>query len=193
MKQKNKRHILFRYSLIITGILIFSFLIVVKMVRTTIIDADKWNDKAQQILSKIDDIPPERGNIYASNGTILATNLHFYTARIDWKTDGIKVETLKKYLPALCDSLQAFYPGRSSKEWNEVFMAELKKVKKNRSFKLFSNLTSSQYKRLKSFPYFKLGSNKNGLYQETSMRRIKPYGSMASRSIGRVGEVMTGG
>lgn len=193
MKQKNKRHILFRYSLIIVGILIFALAIVVKMVRTTTIDADKWNEKAQQILSKIDEIPPERGNIYAANGAVLATNLHFYTARIDWKSDGIKPDSLKKYMPALCDSLHAFYSSRSAKEWGDILNKEISKEKKkrNRAFRLFSNLTHFQYLRLRSFPYFKLG--KSGLYAEASTRRIKPYGSMASRSIGRVGEVESGG
>ncbi|MDD2961707.1 MAG: penicillin-binding transpeptidase domain-containing protein [Muribaculaceae bacterium] len=156
---------------------------------TTIIDVDKWNDKAAQLLAKEIAIEPERGDIYAANGTLLATNLHYYTARIDWRTEGINMDSLRSVLPHLCDSLAVMFPQKSANEWADEFIVEMSRVKKKRTYKLASKLTYTQYRRLKTFPFFRLRPNKNGLYYETETKRIKPYGSMASRSIGGVAEV----
>lgn len=190
MKQRNKRHILFRYTLIIICILLFAGTIVTKMFRTTVFDADIWNKKAESYLSKVEVVEPERGSILASNGSILSTNLHFYNARIDWKTEGIKSDTLYKYLPVLCDSLAVFYPKRTAKQWENELKSQFERNQgdKKRAYLLFANITHSQYRRIKKFPFFCLSSNKNGLYVESKKRRIKPFGSMASRSIGSVGE-----
>ena len=49
-------------------------------------------------------------------------------------------------------------------------------------------LTHNQYERVRRFPFLNLPRNKNGFYYEKQERRMKPYGDMASRSIGSVGE-----
>ncbi len=189
MKQKNKRHILFRYMLIIVGILVFAGLIVYKMFQTTVIDADVWNTKAQEILSREEVVIPERGNIYASNNNILATNLFYYTARVDWATQGINRKFFMDNLDALSDSMHAFAPKYSAGQWRDKLLKEMNAKKKNRSYRIASNITYLDYQRLRTFPFFNTPKNKNGLYYETATKRTKPYGSMASRSIGRVGEV----
>ena len=103
MKQANKHHIMARYSVVV---LLFAGCIVYELFKTAVTYAEEWNLKSKNILCDSTIIEPERGKILADNGTILAANLQFYTARIDWKTAGIKDDTLKKYLPALCDSLR---------------------------------------------------------------------------------------
>ncbi|MFI3239395.1 MAG: penicillin-binding protein [Bacteroidales bacterium] len=190
MNQIGKKNIFFRYTLIIGVILVFSATIIGKLFSTTVIDSHKWNEKAMSYISTEEDVEPKRGSILAANGTVLATDLNYYTVRIDWKTEGIKGDTLMKYLPALADSLEAFYPTKKASEWRAELKTEFNRApqKKKRAYLLFRRITSTEFKRLKSFPYFNLAVNKNGLYREDRMLRIKPYGSLASRSIGSVGQ-----
>ena len=86
-KKSNRKHILFRYGLIVAGILFMSAGIVYKLVDTTVISADEWNEKAIRELSRRDTIIPERGNILAADGSILAANLRYYTVRIDFRCE----------------------------------------------------------------------------------------------------------
>ena len=75
MKQNNKTHILFRYGIITLAFLVFAIGVVVKLIETTVVNAPAWNERAHRELSQVTVIPPERGNILASNGNILACNL----------------------------------------------------------------------------------------------------------------------
>ncbi len=192
MKKDNKKHILFRYAAIIVVILVFAAAIIYKMVDTTIISAEKWNEKAEEELSKVVVIAPERGDILAANGSILATNLRYYHVRLDYRSEKFCEDTLRHYANAIGDSLAKYFGRRSSKQWAEMLLKPLepKKSKRTRSFTLLKNISFADLTRLRTFPFFSIKNpNKNGLVVETNVRRVNPYGDMARRSIGRVGEL----
>ena len=186
-KQKNKKNILFRYELVIAAMLLFAILIITELVRTTVVLADEWNKRAEEMVKAEIPIVPQRGNIYADNGTILAADITFYDACIDFKAEGMKVKALLDTLPALCDSLAHFRPGKSADEWSARIKDELK-TRKNRAFRLFEKITDNDVKRLRTFPFLSLPRNKSGFYTTSIKVRTKPYGTMAARSIGNVAE-----
>lgn len=192
MKETNKRHILLRYSIVIGLMLLLAAFIVYFLLKTTVIHSSEWNAKADSLITKEKILYPERGQILSDSGTVLAANLHYYTARIDWTAPGVSVDTLQKYLPALADSLHRFDPRRSADRWADTLLAAAK-AKKNTSFMLERNLTHAQFERLKTFPFLKLKKNRSGFYYESVRKRTKPYGSMASRSIGNVRDTMLRG
>ena len=189
----NKRRIIIRYVVFIGLILVFAACIVTKMFKTTVVYARDWNIKADSILTKETIIEPLRGKLLADNGTVLAANMQFYIARVDWNSEGISQDSLAKYLPALCDSLAKFEPSRNASQWNQELTSAYNKInqkgKRNQSYRLIKRLlTTSEYKRLTTFPFFNKGRRKSGLYYERQRKRSKPYGSMAARSIGNVAE-----
>lgn len=65
MKKDNRSNILLRYGLVIVFILLLSAMIVSKLVENTVIDADKWNERADALLTQSKVIVPPRGNILA--------------------------------------------------------------------------------------------------------------------------------
>lgn len=191
MNTNSRTSILLRYFLISLGILLLAGMIVHKLFETTVIYADKWNELAEKDYSRVDTILPERGNILAADGSILATNLQYYTIRMDYQTERFNETMLLDSLPALCDSLARYYPQRKAEEWKAYIKAPLKLDKKQRPRwkKIVSNITFSEYEKIKKFPFFNVGNrNINGLVVERNMRRSYPYGQMARRSIGGVGE-----
>ncbi len=203
MKNNNKRHILMRYGIVVGIMLLFSVLIVWDLFKTTAVQAAEWNKKADEVLMDTVPIEPERGKLLADNGTVLAANLQYYVVRIDWFTDGIKEDTLMKDIGPLCDSLARFDNTMSAAEWRQKILGDRKEIlatakktlpngkkgRKNRAYKLFPYmLTHMQYERVRQFPFLCRAKNKNGFYYEKHSRRMKPYGDMAARSIGTVGQ-----
>ena len=199
----NKRHILVRYALVVGFMLLFSSAIAWSLFKTTAIQAKAWNAKAAEVLMKKVTTEPERGKLLADDGTVLAANLQFYIPRIDWFTEGIKDSVLMKDINPLCDSLAAFDNSRTAIEWKQKILQDRKEIletaervspdgkkgRKNRSYRLVPYmLTHNQYERLRNFPFLCRPKNKNGFYAEKQTRRYKPYGNMAARSIGNVGQ-----
>jgi len=189
MKTSNKQHILLRYLFVISIILFFTAAIVYNMFKTSVLEAKEWNQKADSLLTRETVLPPERGRLLSDNGSVLAANLNYYTARIDWTCEGFSSSEFKSNVKALCDSLQVFCENeKSSSEWEKELMAQFE-AHKSKAYPLFTGLTHSQFIRLKTFPFLSLPKNKNGFYSDPVVKRVKPYGAMAARSIGTVGEV----
>ncbi len=191
MKKENKKLILFRYFIIAVFISIFAICIVIQVVRTTVVDAKKWNDKANAELSRTLTIPPERGEILACDGSLLATNLNYYTIRIDFRSEKFMADRYVAAIDSLADSLALHFPIRDKQQWAEYLKSPMAKPanKRPRGFCVLKRITFSDYLLLKTFPFLKINNpNRNGLIREPVVRRCNPYGDMAYRSIGSVGE-----
>ncbi|MCM1077003.1 MAG: transpeptidase family protein [Bacteroides sp.] len=194
MKKDNRSHILIRYGVIIVIILLLSARIVMKLCDTTIIDADKWNQRANELLSQTKVIVPGRGNILASDGSVLATNLNFYTARLDYRAEKFNEKLFRDTIDHLAAKLAEHFPVRDAKGWKSHLLKPLDKQhsKRPRAYKLMSGLSHSDMETMRTFPFFSIKNrNRNGLTFEKYMRRFNPYGDMARRSIGGVGETST--
>lgn len=206
MKQNNKRNILFRYGLISLAFFGLALLVVGKLFYNTVVKAPAWNERARRELSRIDTIAPERGNILASNGNILACNLKVYDLKIDLRHDKVKrlVPIPWGSIDSLADSLDRYYPRRSDLaklsadeaakySWRTRLRQEFEKPedKRPRALRLARNQTKEDFERMKEWPLlnrFRGKGFRNPFYAEAHNIRMYPYGKMAHRSIGRVNE-----
>lgn len=188
---KNKRLlIIWRYGLVSVLVTFVALAIVLNLINTTIIDADKWNAKADSVLTRIYVVQPKRGDILASDGSILATNLTTYTIFLDYSANAPRDGIFIEHLDELCDSLAKYYPVRDKKEWKQYLATPLKKQRKDRKryHVLLKDASYSDYQQILTFPFFNLYKNKkykHGLNYDTAEKRVMPYGQMARRSIGR--------
>lgn len=189
MKKENRRNILFRYGFIVLMILIVSARITYKLIDNTIISADKWNEKAMKELSRIDTIPPVRGNILASDGSILATNLRIYTPRIDFRCPKFDEKAYRAAIDSIADSMAVYFPQRNAKQWREHLEKPLAAPDsaRSRSYPVIKGISHEESRLLCSFPFFKRKRRYTGLKVESELARVRPYGAMARRSIGAVG------
>lgn len=191
MKKSGKRTILLRYAVVIALILLFSATIMSKVLDTSVFTAEKWNEKAKEILDKRTVIYPERGNILAADGSVLATNLNYYTLRIDYRTEQFAEDSLRKHVGELATALAKEFPPKTATQWRDMLLKPLSKPKdkRPRSFRLLANLSHADVQKVKQMPFFgDLSRNRSGLYSETTRRRTNPYGDMARRSVGKVGQ-----
>lgn len=192
MKKTNHKHILGRYMFISLFIFLLAGAVLVKLFRTTVLDARLWNETAQRELRSTKEILPERGNILAADGSVLATTLQYFTVRIDYRAERFKVDSLRKYAGEIADSMCVAFPGRATaSQWKDSLLSQLDKPFKDRkrSFRLIDNISDLDVRRLKKFPFFNMGApGKTGLVVENKYVRRRPYGEMARRSIGGVGQ-----
>lgn len=192
MKKTNHKHILGRYMFISLFIFLLAGAVLVKLFRTTVLDARLWNETAQRELKSTKEILPERGNILAADGSVLATTLQYFTVRIDYRAERFKVDSLRKYAGEIADSMCVAFPGRATaSQWKDSLLSQLDKPFKDRkrSFRLIDNISDLDVRRLKKFPFFNMGApGKTGLVVENKYVRRRPYGEMARRSIGGVGQ-----
>lgn len=189
-KKSTRKHIISRYVFIVALLMIIVVGTIYNLVDTTVVNASEWNRKAMEELSRNDTIMPERGNILAADGSLLAANLNYYTVRMDFRSERFMEVRYRACLDTIADSMARYFPVRTAKEWREHLAKPLAKPreKRPRAYKLIGNISYADYKRLRTFPFFDIPNrNRNGLSIEQKRRRVNPYGDMARRSIGGVG------
>jgi cell division protein FtsI (penicillin-binding protein 3) len=187
----NQKIIFSRYGWISFAILLFALTISYKLFSTTIIHAGDWNKKAMREMERVDTILPERGEILSDDGSILATNLRFYTVRLDFKAERFMEERYQLALDSISDSLAVHFPRRTKEEWFKYLQQPLSTAvdKRPRSFPIITNISFADLQVLKGFPFFNITNpNRNGMTVESILKRSNPYGDMARRSVGGVGQ-----
>lgn len=174
-----EKNIVFKLYGIAVAMLVFAIAITGKMLSIQVSDGAHYRALANERNVKNDTIQANRGNIYADDGSLLATSISKYDIRFDAVT--VKQSTFDKHVKDLADSL-AIMLGKNSR----YYLQKLKRARKNKKrYELIArNLRYSDYKRIKSFPLFNLGAYKGGLIIEQRTVREHPIGKIARRTIG---------
>ncbi len=120
-----------------------------------------------------------RGNLYASDGSILATTVMRYDVYIDFKT--IKDTVYKNNIGALTDSLSKMF-GKPRSIIRAEFDAQ--KAKKNQYYSLKRGLDFDEYDRLRNFPIFKKGKNRGGFIVDRKFKRELATTEIGAGTIG---------
>lgn len=175
----NEKNILNRFYFIAGGLFVFALLITIQLVRIQFVDGQEYRTMAKEKTVKNFEIAANRGNIYADDGSLLATSVPKYEIRFDAVT--VSNENFEKYIGPLCEELAKMF-GRSA----DYFEKKFRKARetKNRYMFLVKDLGYSDYITIKSFPLFKLGPNKGGIITRQTTVREHPIGIMGVRTIG---------
>lgn len=202
MKRSKHASIMLRYLLITAGTLLIAGRVAYCTLENTVLHASKWNEKANKELARASSkmIPPERGDILAADGSVLATTMQFYTLRIDFGSEAFRWDAYALALDSMAEAFHAHFPIKGGLQaWRDSLSAPLvraanPKKKKPRGWRLIKNITYADYQLIRTqFPFFYwLKPSRSGLTKETVMRRANPYGDMAHLSIGVVSEQANG-
>ncbi|WP_027387353.1 penicillin-binding transpeptidase domain-containing protein [Chryseobacterium gregarium] len=120
-----------------------------------------------------------RGNLFASDGSILATTVMRYDIYLDFKT--MKDTVYTNNIGALTDSLSKMF-GKSRAEFRKKFDEQRKK--KNQYYTLVKGLDFDQYDRIRKFPIFKRGKNKGGFIVDRNYKRELATSEIGAGTIG---------
>lgn len=168
-----------RLYLIAGGLLLFAIAVVVKLVDIQMVKGHTYKEMAMAKTEKMFTIQPNRGNIYADDGSLLAASVAKYEIRFDANT--VKEKDWTKNIGPLCDSLGVLFDKPSS-----YYRQMLRKARANKNgYKLIArNVEYLDYARMRKFPLFRYGPNRGGFMESHRVVREYPLGGMAARSIG---------
>lgn len=173
------RNILNRVYIVAFIILMMVLAIGIKLTNIQWVEGEYYRKLAKERTVKNFVIPANRGNVYSSDGSLLATSIPEYTIRFDALAPS--TENFDKHVKSLSDSLGKFLGRSSSAILNDFRKA---RANKNRYFLVAKKLSYTQYMTIKGFPLFNLGGYKGGIIVEQKTVREHPIGKIAKRTIG---------
>ena len=176
-----KREILLRASLVYILMLALGLLILGKALHLQFFEREKWaREENSSVRHKV--IEPNRGNIYSSDGRLLAVSVPFYEIRMDFRSESFTTEVFDAGVDRLSKSLSDLFQDR---HWT-TYKRELvnAREKGRRYFLVKRNVTYTQLQQVKKFPIFNLGRYKGGVIYVQHNKRVRPYGILAARTVG---------
>ena len=212
----NKKKILSRYGFVVALMLLFGALIVFsagKIVFTP--EGKKWREigeKETVIRDRV--ILPNRGNIFTHDGKLLASSEPLYGIYIDFWADGLQKDTLVKYADPLSKGLSAMFGDRTAGQYRSILLNGYKR-RENEQQQIASNkakgvdkkvklrtryvrlvkrdISYVELKEIRKLPFLNQRSNRSGMIAEEKNSRKKPFGSLATRTVGSIYKDMSMG
>lgn len=185
--------ILFCYFLVVLLLGIVAAGVLLCAFDTAFVEKEKWQEIAERQKKPNRLILPGRGNIYSSDMKLMATSVPRYYMYIDFKADGFNVDTFKRSKRNGVDSLAYYLSKKLQNRTPAGYKAYLLRGLngKSRQFPVYEKRVSySDLKEIRKYPFLRLNRNKSGFYTKEMVQRQKPFGTLASRTIGDIyGEI----
>lgn len=174
-----EKNILNRWYFVAGCMFLFAILVVVKLVDIQFFKGDKYRELAVTSTEKMTTIPATRGNLYAGDGSLLATSVIKYDVR--WDAISPSEENFSENIVALSQGLSEIL-GKSASYYEQ----RLRKARatQNRYLFIARNLDYQEYIKIKSLPLFNKGQYKGGIIIENHTEREHPLDKMAERTVG---------
>ncbi len=175
----NQKSILNKLYFVFVFITLFLMAIIFRLTNIQYVDGDKYRALSEQLTLRNDTIFANRGNIFSSDGSLLATSMSQYEIRMDAYT--IDATVFEKNIRNLSVELSKML-GNTASHW-EIKIRKARNTK-NRYLFITRKLGYNDFIKFKNFPIFKLGMYKGGFIAEQSTVRAHPLGKVAERTIG---------
>ncbi|MDB5024469.1 MAG: hypothetical protein JWP78_2224 [Mucilaginibacter sp.] len=178
-----RTNILLRVYLAFGLILLFAGAVVYQLCRVQFAQGAKWKAMSRTLSAQYINVEAARGNIFASDGSLLATSVPEYELHMDMLAGGIADEAVfQDKVDSLAAALSHFFGDKSAREYSKI----LREARKDGDrYQLIRRKVGFQeLKEIRRFPIFNLGKYKGGLIVIEQNKRILPFRSLAARTIG---------
>jgi cell division protein FtsI (penicillin-binding protein 3) len=170
-----------RIGFVYSAVVIVAIVIVVAIINIQYMQAERWiqhenNNFRERIMI------PTRGDVRARDGRLLASSVPEYEIRMDLVTQALTSEIFNSKVDSLARALSNLFKDKSASQYKQNLLGA--RYRKERYYLIQRNVTHSQLKQLQQFPIFRRGQYKGGLIVLSKSERKKPFGTMASRTIG---------
>ena len=169
-----KRSIVIRVRVIFILVALAACAIPYKVAIVQLVEGEKWRAKAQELNFQYREVPATRGNIYASDGSLLATSLPFYQVAIDPTV--VDDVVFKAGIDSLANLLANFYQDKSATAYKRM----IQDARTNQKQYLMINRKQINYQEMQTmdnWPIFEEGRIKGGvIYEKTEKNCLLPKG-----------------
>lgn len=195
MANENKKAIK-RFRLILAGFVLVGAYILGTALKTMLFQADYWEAVGQRFVSDSISVEAMRGNIISADGRVMVASLPKYRLFMDYVVidkDSVAREKAQHWrdsmvmckADSIAQGLHRIFPDRSEEWFKNRFLEGHKR--RSHAWNLYPRMaTYIQFKQVKELPLLKEGKLKGGFNPERIMLRTKPFGSLASRTLGEV-------
>lgn len=167
------------------GVLAVGVIIIVKALLVQTREGDELIALAEQVETRFDTLWASRGDILASDGSVLATDVPIYEVGIDPSV--IDDTAFYAGIDQLSQQLATMFPKRNAATWKKGLVEA--KTNGKRYFLVDLNVTLGQCQEMKTFAILNKGNLKGGLcMSQPKFKRNHPYGTLAERTIGYVND-----
>lgn len=174
--------VMFRVYIIFSLIALFGLAIIGKVAYIQLFEGDELKEQAIEQEYRFFDTDAVRGNIYASDGSLLATSIPIFEIRMDVASDLISNQLFNDSVTWLARSLSNKFGNLTQWEYKQKLIKA--RAAGNRYLLIQKNVSFEDLRDLKTFPIFNRGKYKGGLIAVRKTRREYPYGLLARRTIG---------
>lgn len=188
-----------RYFLVVLVMGLAGIAVIVKGAMIMFAERQYWNEVADRFVKENVAVKPNRGNILSSDGKLMASSLPEYKIYMDFmsgerdeerrKKDQYRKDSIWKVsIDSICVGLHQIFPDVSA----NTFKEHLRKGReiKSRNYHILPNrnrrISYIQYKEAKRLPVFKMNKYKGGFHEQIYNQRKKPFGSLATQTLGRL-------
>ena len=183
-----QRNTVLRFAVIFTMITLGFVAVLVKIVYVQTVEREEWMKVAERQVPSNRNIPATRGNILDCNGQLLASSMPQYYMYMDTRVEALHQNNGKlfhEHIDTLSADLARIVGDRSAAEYKaRITQAYHKREKRLRVCE--HRINYLQRRELEQNPLIRKGKYKSGVLFDDQHRRIKPFGILASRTIGGI-------
>lgn len=196
--EPTNNRVLTYYFIVVLMLGLVAVCVLVYTFNTAFVQRDRWLAVAESQKRPNHLVLPGRGNIYSADGKLMATSVPRYYLYIDFRAEAFSPDQKGKYnwldtfllskrngIDSLAICLSHKLKDRTPAGYKEYLKKGLKS--RSRQYALYSGKVSySDLKEIKQYPFLRLGRYRSGFYTKEMVQRQKPFGSLASRTIGDI-------
>jgi cell division protein FtsI (penicillin-binding protein 3) len=179
-----KNEVLIRVYIVMLVLVALAVTIFSKAVFISTKEGKYWRGMGDSLYVRYMPIEPVRGNIFAADGSLLATSLPYYEIRFDPNANNITDAVFANNVDSLGLCISQINNIYTAGGWRDYL--KIARSKGERYVLVKERATIEEYDRIKRFPLFRLGKYKGGLIAMQKNNREHPFGSLALRTIGYV-------
>lgn len=183
-----QRNTVWRFAIIFIIIALGFVAVLGKIIYVQTVERSEWLKVAEKQVPTLKPITATRGNILDCNGRLLASSMPQYYIYMDTRVPALhekKGQLFNTYIDTLANDLSAVVGDRTAEEYKAHIVRAYRRGEK-RLRVCERRINYLQRQELEQNALIKKGKYRSGIFFEDQHRRIKPYGILASRTIGSI-------
>jgi len=177
-----KKAILLRSWIAFLLVFVLAIRIIWQIIDLQFNQKEKYLSISREQSTKWTAIQASRGNIYAEDGSLLATSIPKYELRMDTRVETITNEYFNKHVDSLAWYFANAFTDKTQSEWRNYLVAA--RNRGDRYLLLKKDVSYQDVKQMANWPIFNLGKYKGGFIKIEKFKREIPFGLLAARTIG---------
>ncbi len=181
-----KNEVLYRVYILLFGVILpVAVILFYRTIDIGVVQGEKWRAKGEDLYIAPRPVEPERGNIMARDGSLLATSIPFFDIYMDPNSTGMSEADFLQNLDTLSQCIAKYVDNRFTPGGFREFILR-KRQEGARYVPIQKKVTYLQKKQIEQFPLFNLGQIRGGFIAQKSSERVRPFGLLALRTVGYV-------